>query len=369
MRKKSKWISSALFIFGSITITSAVEATKDKPEEKNSDKKNEKVRKKEKVKSEPFFKERIIEKNNFSHYVREQNKATFYGQADINSKTKEYEWVIEGYQSLSPSWDLNYKFKRGDEDTKSNSIESSYLESEISLDKSNDDKEIFGKVWNYGTVLGMKMNESTTKEVTQVPVVNAKDPKNMTLIFKTEVNKEKQRDFKFYVGQRISSFYPEIGLGGTKVDIEGNIGAVLGNNKNGYSILGAVKTKTNLGYGVQLLNNAEVEFLDYNVYDSALRAQVDSTVRWTYEFTDSWAFSPEVNIKAEKYFSTPNGMTTYEATVSPNLLYTQNINRNVRLFGKFGLPVYKYEQKKYKDTKITNSNIGGFAKMGIEYTY
>lgn len=344
MKINSK-ILNTLLMCGSISIgngveiTNAVDLTAD-----NSG--NEKIKLKENG-SKPFFKERYIEKNNFIDYVREQNKVTVNAEANVTKKRENYETVMEGHQSLSPGWDLNYKIKRETADEKE-IPKAVFWENELNLQqiKKSSNTE---KVWTYGTVIGMKMNEAKVREVPKA---------------------QKERAFKFFAGQKASTYLREAGKGGTYLDLEGNIGAVDGSIRNGYSVFGNIKTKSNLGYGMQLLNSLEAEFLDYNMYDSALRTKLDTTVRWTYEFDEKWAFSPEVSLKAEKYFASKN-VDSYnvEVTVAPYILYTQNINRKVRLYGKIGLPVYQYNYQKISDIKSSHSGIGGIAKIGIEYIY
>lgn len=342
MKINSK-VLNALLMCGSISIGNGVEITNAR-NLTESNPENEKLKENS---SEPFFKERYIEKNNFIDYVREQSKVSVQAEANVRKNNENYEWKMEGYQSLSSNWDLNYKVKRETVDKKE-MPKVEFWENEINLQKISQSTKT-EKVWTYGTVLGMKMNEMKVKEIEKI---------------------QKERSFKFFVGQKASTFFPRVGKGGTFVDLEGNVGAVNGNIKNGYSVFGNIKTKSNLGYGVQLLNDLELELLDYNMYDSVFRTELDTTVRWTYEFDNSWAFSPEVNIKAEKYFASKSSDNyNVEVTVAPYILYTQNINRNVRLFGKIGLPVYKFEQQKIRDIKSSDSGLGGIVKLGIEYIY
>ena len=76
-----------------------------------------------------------------------------------------------------------------------------------------------------------------------------------------------------------------------------------GSIRNGYSILTALKSSSTLGYGFQWSNTFENEYMDYNNYKGAIRSKVESLFRWTYELGRNWAFSPEISVKAEKYFS------------------------------------------------------------------
>ena len=175
-------------------------------------------------------------------------------------------------------------------------------------------------------------------------------------------------DYKFYVGQRLSSFFGNIGMGGTYGELELSLNGVNGSIRNGYSILTALKSSSTLGYGFQWSNTFENEYMDYNNYKGAIRSKVESLFRWTYELGRNWAFSPEISVKAEKYFSINEKNYTFEAIVAPYIMYSQNVTDKFRVYAKAG-PAYRVNKSRYGEASESRSKFAGYAKLGIEYIF
>jgi len=170
------------------------------------------------------------------------------------------------------------------------------------------------------------------------------------------------------VGQRLSSFFGNIGMGGTYGELELSLNGVNGSIRNGYSILTALKSSSTLGYGFQWSNTFENEYMDYNNYKGAIRSKVESLFRWTYELGRNWAFSPEISVKAEKYFSINEKNYTFEAVVAPYIMYSQNVTDKFRVYAKAG-PAYRVDKSRYGEASESRSKFAGYAKLGIEYIF
>ena len=170
------------------------------------------------------------------------------------------------------------------------------------------------------------------------------------------------------MGQRLSSFFGNIGMGGTYGKMELSLNGVKGSVRNGYSILTALKSSSTLGYGFQWSNTFENEYMDYNNYKGAIRSKVESLFRWTYELRRNWAFSPEISVKAEKYFSINEKSYTFEAVVAPYIMYFQNVTDKFRVYAKVG-PAYRVDKSRYGEASERRSKFAGYAKLGIEYIF
>ena len=175
-------------------------------------------------------------------------------------------------------------------------------------------------------------------------------------------------DYKFYVGQRLSAFFGNIGMGGTYGELELFLNGVKGSVRNGYSILTALKSSSTLGYGFQWSNTFENEYMDYNNYKGAIRSKVESLFRWTYELGRNQAFSPEISVKGEKYFSINEKNYTFEAVVAPYIMYSQNVTDKFRVYAKVG-PAYRVDKSRYGEASERRSKFAGYAKLGIEYIF
>jgi hypothetical protein len=170
------------------------------------------------------------------------------------------------------------------------------------------------------------------------------------------------------VGQRLSAFFGNIGMGGTYGELELSLNGVKGSIRDGYSVLTSFKTSSTLGYGFQWSNTFENEYMDYNNYKGAIRSKVESLFRWTYELGRNWAFSPEISVKAEKYFSIDEKNYTFEAVVAPYIMYSQNVTDKFRVYAKAG-PAYRVEKSRYGETSESRSKFAGYARLGIEYIF
>ena len=175
-------------------------------------------------------------------------------------------------------------------------------------------------------------------------------------------------DYKFYVGQRLSVFFGNIGMGGTYGELELSLNGVKGIVRNGYYILTALKSSSTLGYGFQWSNTFENEYMDYNNYKGAIRSKVESLFRWTYELGRNQAFSPEISVKGEKYFSINEKNYTFEAVVAPYIMYSQNVTDKFRVYAKVG-PAYRVDKSRYGEASESRSKFAGYAKLGVEYIF
>lgn len=189
------------------------------------------------------------------------NIQTVFGEFDYRSNKNIYKVTLgKGYLNINDSWDFNYRIEREYHLGKKGTDSKSYVwDNEISFVRLNKGFKIGEQSVSSRSVLGIKHNETDTK------------------LLKSDA------DYKFYVGQRLSVFFGNIGMGGTYGELELSLNGVKGSVRNGYSILTALKSSSTLGYGFQWSNTFENEYMDYNNYKGAIRSKVESLFRWTYE--------------------------------------------------------------------------------------
>lgn len=291
--------------------------------------------------------ERSIEKMNFFIPVDEQNKFSTYGEVDSRQDKKIYKYSFgDGYVRLTKNWDFNYRimkefyrYKDKNENTDSN-----LWDNEISFARKNKDFKIGNRVFGSNSAIGLKHTENSTKVT------------------------DNSRDYKFYLEQKISTFFPKLGKGGTYTEYGIALNGVNGSIRNGYSILGSIGTSSTLGYGFQWSNSLENEYMDYNNYNGDLRTKYETVFRWTYELGKNFAISPEATFKVEKYFNHEVDNLSIESSVGPYLLYSQNLTNKMRVYGKAG-PVFRYEKTKYGNYNYKKSQLTGYAKLGLEYIF
>lgn len=172
-------------------------------------------------------KERGIDRMNFYIPVKENNRFTSFGEFDYPSNKNIYKVTLgEGYLNINDSWDFNYRIEREYHLGKKGTDSKSYVwDNEISFVRLNKGFKIGEQSVSSRSVLGIKHNETDTK------------------LLKSDA------DYKFYVGQRLSAFFGNIGMGGTYGELELFLNGVKGSVRNGYSILTALKSSSTLGYG------------------------------------------------------------------------------------------------------------------------
>jgi len=252
----------------------------------------------------------------------------------FNSDTK--------YRKYKKYWKLiEREYHLGKKGTDSKSY---VWDNEISFVRLNKGFKIGEQSVSSRSVLGIKHNETDTK------------------LLKSDA------DYKFYVGQRLSAFFGNIGMGGTYGELELSLNGVKGSVRNGYSILTTLKSSSTLGYGFQWSNTFENEYMDYNNYKGAIRSKVESLFRWTYELGRNWAFSPEISIKGEKYFSINEKNYTFEAVVAPYIMYSQNVTDKFKVYAKAG-PAYRVDKSRYGEASESRAKFAGYAKLGVEYIF
>ena len=323
-----------IFIFLICTVSLSAAGKKNIEEENNAENINKPV------------KERGIDRLNFYIPIKEKNKFSMSGEFEIRPDKNIYQWTMgEGYIDLGERWDFNYRIeKEFHEEKKRMKANYKVWDNDIFFTRLNDGFKIGEKQWSYRTLFGIKHSENEAR------------------IFKND------RIYKYYIGQRISVFSNKIGMGGTYIEAEGLVNGIAGAMRNGYSIQASLKSGSALGYGFQWNNILESEYMDYNQFEGAVRSKVESVFRWTYELGKNWAFSPEVNLKFEKYFSMKDNNYIIESTAGPYILYSHELNENTRILGKIG-PVYRYERSRYGDMTDSKSHFTGYAKIGIEYIF
>ncbi|RRD40651.1 hypothetical protein EII29_01570 [Leptotrichia sp. OH3620_COT-345] len=296
-------------------------------------------------KGDIVLKDRGVEKLNFYHPVKEQNKFSTFTEFDFRPDKNIYQWTLaEGYQSITNLWDFNYKIEKEFHQEKNREKPDSHVwDNEISLVRRNKDKKIGNSTWAYRTFFKINHAETDGKKI------------------------QRTSTYKFYGGQKISSFL-SLGKGGTYVEFEAAAGGVKGSLKNGYSLLVSLKTGSNLGYGIQWSNTFENEYMNYNQYRKINKSKWETLLKWTYELNENWAFSPELNFKIENFIPKKQENYAIESTIGSYILYSKNLNDRLRIFGKIG-PSYRIEKSKSKDFHYSKSGFAGYARLGIEYIF
>ncbi|MDO5088985.1 MAG: hypothetical protein Q4D53_04285, partial [Leptotrichiaceae bacterium] len=204
------------------------------------------------------LKDRGVEKLNFYYPVKEQNKFSTFTETDFRPDKNIYQWTLaDGYQSINKAWDFNYKIEKEYHQEKNKEKPDAHVwDNEISLIRKNKDKKIGKSVWTHRTLFKISHAETDGKKI------------------------QKTYTYKFYAGQRISSFL-SLGKGGTYAEFEIGAGGVKGHLKDGYSILASLKTSSSLGYGIQWSNTLENEYMNYNQYRKINKTKWETVLKWT----------------------------------------------------------------------------------------
>lgn len=288
--------------------------------------------------------DRGIDKMNFYIPTTKQNKYSSFIEPELRRDRNIYKWTMaEGYQILGSNWDIQYKIEREYHIEKKTKAKSHIWDNEIYFLRYHSPKNFLRKIFQHRTVFGLKYYEE-----------------------KYLGNRDNQY-YKFYIGQKFSSFF-NLGMGGTYLEFETDINKVFGRKKDGYSLLASIRGTSNIGYGVQFSNILEYEYLNYNQYDNTHKTKWEAVLRWTYELNENIAFSPEAAFKVEKY---DNSKEKYliESSVGPYVLFTKNIDDDLRIYGKVGLPVYRKDKSKAEGYKYSKSQASTYSKIGFEYIF
>ena len=304
------------------------------------------IKKYEDLNESKIIKERGIERLNFYIPVSENNKINTFVEIENRPNKNINKWTIgEGYINLNERWDFNYKIGREfHEENRDTNRKYNVWDNEISFVRLNKGFKIGEKNWNYRTLFGIKHTENNI------------------------LSAEKDYTYKYYIGQKISTFLPKLGMGGTYFELESLANRLDAKEKKGYSIQTALKSNSILGYGFQWSNILETEYIKYSRNKGRIRGKIESIFKWTYELGKNFAFSPELSIKTEKYFYDNEENYTLESNIGPYFLYSKNITERLRISGKLGY-FYKYDSSKYGNTKNSESNFSKYAKMELEYIF
>ena len=288
--------------------------------------------------------DRGIDKMNFYIPVSKQNKYSNFTELDLRKDKNIYKWTMaDGYQTLGNNWDIQYKIEREYHVEKKTKAKSHIWDNEIYFLKYHNPINFGGKTFQHKTVLGIKHYEGEYSG-----------------------NRDNQY-YKLYAGQKFSRFF-NLGKGGTYIEFETDINKVFGRKKDGYSLLASLKGTSNIGYGVQFSNVLEYEYLNYNQYKNAHKTKWETVLRWTYEINENIAFSPEVTFKVEKYNNSKENYLI-ESSAGPYVLFTKNINDDLRIYGKVGVPVFRKDESKAEGYRYSKSQASAYGKIGFEYIF
>lgn len=288
--------------------------------------------------------DRGINKMNFYIPTTKQNKYSNFVEPDLRRDRNIYKWTMaDGYQTLGNNWDIQYKIEREYHIEKKTEAKSYIWDNEIYFLRYHSPKSFLSKIFQHKTVFGLKHYE------------------------REHLGNRDNQYYKFYIGQKFSHFF-NLGMGGTYLELETDFNKVFGRKKDGYSLLASIKGTTNIGYGVQFSNVLEYEYLNYNQYDNTHKTKWEAVLRWTYELNENIAFSPEVIFKMEKYNNSKEDYLI-ESSVGPYILFTKDINDDLRVYGKVGLPVYRKDKNKAESYEYSKSQASAYSKIGFEYIF
>ncbi len=291
------------------------------------------------------LKERGIDRMNFYIPTEFQNRYSSFVEAEQRKEKKIYQWTIaDGYLALNNYWDFQYKIEKEYHKERKNEKRSYYIwDNDVSFLKYHTNRRT-EKDWTHKSLFGLKHYDEKSS------------------------NKLKNQYYKLYAGQKISKFFL-FGKGGSYLEMEILANRVFAKKKDGYSFLLAGRSNQNLGYGVQWSNILESEYMNYNQYHKASKNKWESNLRWTYELNKNIAFSPEIFFKIEKYHGALENYQK-EFSITPYLLFTKEIKKNFRVYGKVGLTIFRSDKNKMQDFYSSKRQNGVlYAKVGLEYVF
>jgi len=58
-----------------------------------------------------------------------------------------------------------------------------------------------------------------------------------------------------------------------------------------------------------------------------------------------------------------------ESSAGPYVLFTKNINDDLRIYGKVGVPVFRKDESKAEGYRYSKSQTSTYGKIGFEYIF
>lgn len=293
---------------------------------------------------------RGIEVLNFYESVFEQNSIRDYVSYEYGAGYSLVEWEIaQGYIALDKKWDFEYDVEREfyiDDEMRNGSLNYNGWDNLIGFVIDTEEHDFTGKKWSSDLGFMWEYNQ---------------------LDFPDEYggNYEKN-EFALRYRMRTDA---AIGLGGTYWGLDFWAGKVFIVGRDGYSLEGNIVSATNWGYGWQTFNTLYNEYYDYGGYEGTYLLGLESITRWTYEYTENWAFSLEAEVDIDKYTGGTNQDYTAELTLYPHILYDREIYPNFRIFSKIGLPGYGYDKNVSEEFSDTGSGLYFLALVGVQYIW
>ncbi|WP_320046750.1 hypothetical protein [uncultured Ilyobacter sp.] len=295
-------------------------------------------------------KNRGIDVLNFYESVSEQNSIRHYLSYEYDADYSLVEWKIAlGYIALDKKWDFEYDTDREfyiDDDLGNGSVNYNGWDSLVGFVKDTGYHNFADKIW--GTDFGFMWEYNQLG----LPDESGGNYEKNELALRYRVRTD-----------------TDIGMGGTYWGLDFWLGKVFITGRDGYSLEGNLLTATNWGYGWQTFNTLYNEYYDYRGYEGTYLLALESITRWTYEYTENWAFCFETEVDVDKFIGGTSQDYTAELTLYPHLLYKKEFYPNLRVFSKIGLPGYGYKKNVSDSSSSTDSGIYFLALIGVQYIW
>ena len=82
-----------------------------------------------------------------------------------------------------------------------------------------------------------------------------------------------------------------------------------------------------------------------------------------------WDMDFSCSIQYTMNFKNSNDDYNFKAYIYPHLLFSYNINPQLRIMGELGLPSYKFTRDRATDYKDFKDQVYFYSKIGIEYIF
>lgn len=292
-----------------------------------------------------------IEKLNFYEETDYNNLNTTYidYKQDSNSDNYNYilgEGVIDYGNGLYSEYTVKKKYEKNIHISGANPEDLDGYETNLSLFKMLEPLKFFGKELYNDIGIVYFYDQFSTADI--IPV-----------------NSE-HHEFKGRYRVRVAS---DIGKGGSYSGIDIYAIGVKSSNKSGSRYEFNFLNSTNIGYGLQNITTQYNELMDYDNYNSTYKSSLENIFKWTFDFSENWAFSPEFYANFDKYSGGTNDDYNMELSIIPYILYNKDIRENLNFYSKLGLIGYGMEEYKTNGKTFNDSGVYINLVAGLNYSW
>lgn len=275
-------------------------------------------------------------------YIDRNKKGLYQNYIEYENKSKKLEyikWKIgEGSIEINKEWNFEYSVEKKFE----NISHTKNWENIFSLSKTFKEKNYFGKTWY--TNLGPYIKYDITK-----------------------ISNEKSlKENKYGIRYRIRT-NSDVGLGNAYWGMDFITSYMDTNVKDGILIEANLTGSASFGYGFQNFLTIYNEYLNYERHNGAYLLRIENTFRWTYDFSENFAFSFENEIDSYNYFGNTNQKSSMKFTIGPYLLFNKNLTEKFRIFSKIGILGFNYQD--YRSNNYKEYEKGSYVKIKVGFEY